>query len=292
MAVGLEVWICLPSLALEAGIRAPLGGVNALAGVASGTVPTQLALLAAAGPSERIAARSTFLASLPPLWPSTDVWLSLRKRAPGGTFQIFSLASSGPISCPSKVGRIFSRIFQKFCLFSPHCAAHSIKGVVGWFSEFYILLGLIVLYFGYIRCFVFRSVFPEVCGMKLGNFPGFVVGWCFLWCILFSSFQHWKIFVNLLIYPCLSWLPQKYLNGYIVYQTQGWDQMFLTNFQLATWGDVQFFIIIKMLQKLCMYCVHTSLMISLVNDHIFNNDKFNFTLPHSQHCLSSAVWWF
>ena len=67
MAVGLEVWICLHSLALEAGVRAPLGGVNALAGVASGTVPTQLALLAAAGPSERIAARGTFLASLPPL---------------------------------------------------------------------------------------------------------------------------------------------------------------------------------------------------------------------------------
>lgn len=131
----------------------------------------------------------TFLASLPPLWPLTDVWLSLRKRAPGGTFQIFSLANSGPISCASKVRRLFSRIFQKFCLFSPHCAAHSIKGVVGWVSEFYISLGLIVLYFGYIRCFVFRSVFPEVCGMKLGNFPGFVVGWCFLRCILFSSFQ-------------------------------------------------------------------------------------------------------
>lgn len=55
MVVGLEVWICLPSLELEAGVRTQRGGVNALPGVASGTVPTQLALLAAAVPSERIA---------------------------------------------------------------------------------------------------------------------------------------------------------------------------------------------------------------------------------------------
>ena len=77
----------------------------------------------------------------------------------------------------------------------------------------------------------------------------------------------------------------------IQYQTRGWDQMFLTNFQLATLGDFQFFIIIKMLQKLCMYCVHTSLMISLVNNHIFNNDKkFNFILPHSQHILKNIIY--
>lgn len=49
-----------PSLVLEAGVRAHLGGVNALPGAASGAVPTQLVLLAAARPQRELLLEAHF----------------------------------------------------------------------------------------------------------------------------------------------------------------------------------------------------------------------------------------
>lgn len=131
--------------------------------------PTQLALSRAASPSETTAAKSLFLDSLPPLWPSTDVWFYKEEKGPQVEHsRSFLLPTQAPISCPSKVRIIFSGIFRNSA--SSH---HFVQ-----FTPKRELIPRILCQFR-LNCFVFL----EVCDMRLRKSPRFFVGWCFLWCI-------------------------------------------------------------------------------------------------------------
>lgn len=136
--------------------------------------------------------------------------LTVRKRVLSGTFQIFFLANSGPHSPVSSKWKLFvCGIFSEFYLFLPHGIAHSNKGVVGWFPELYIDLGSIVL----------SLDVSDVLYLYLYFLKSVVWGWeIFLDSLLddiffgASCFIHssWKISVNLLIYRCISQMPQKH----------------------------------------------------------------------------------
>lgn len=166
--------------------------------------------------SETIAARRLFPDFLPSQVPSTDVWLDSKENSPEWNIpDLLSCQLRPLLSSLSKVRIIFFAGFFQNSTSSYHVVyiAHSNKGVVGWFPEFYINLGSILLSLDVSDVlYLYLYFLKSVCGMRLGKFPRFLVGWRFLWCILFYSFQLvWKeISVNLLIHHCISRMPQKH----------------------------------------------------------------------------------
>lgn len=138
--------------------------------------------------------------------------ITMRKRAPSGIFQTFSLANSGPYILSLQSEKHFLWDFSEITpLLNTLCISLQ-WGHCGLIPSILYQFRLKCFVFGCIRCFAFGFVFLEVCGVRLGKFPRFLLGWCFLGvsCLIHSS-QCWKdIFVNLPIHHCLSWMPQKH----------------------------------------------------------------------------------
>lgn len=99
------------------------------------------------GLPEPIAAIRLFLGFLPSQAPSTDVWLDSKEKSPEWNIPDLLSCQLRPLfPSLSKVRIIFLwDFFRILPLLTTWYIAHSNKGVVGWFPEFYSNLGSTVL---------------------------------------------------------------------------------------------------------------------------------------------------